>query len=787
MKPLDRKLVRDLLRIRGQVVAIVSVIAVGVLLQVMMSGLVASLTETRRAYYERHRLADVFASAARIPNSILKRLEEIPGVARYEGRVAGSALIHIPEQAVPIQARAISLPDRGEQRFNIVYLMEGRLPEAGHRDEILLLSGFARAHGFAPGDTIDATINGVRRSLQIAGLAQSPELLFVAAPGEMIPDPARYGAIWMRRAPLAAAFDMEGAVNDVVVALTRNASAAAVIDAVDTLLDPWGGTGAHDRQDLISDRFVTEEIDGLRTMSGAVPPLFIAVAAFLLYIVVSRMVQTEREEIGLLKAFGYTNLEVGSHYAKFVLLIAAAGAGLGCLLGVFAGRAMAPLYTTFYNFPFLVFRPDPTAFVIGVMASIAAASAGGFFVLQGIFALKPSEAMRPPAPPDYSRTMSFAGWTDRMFDQPTRMVIRGISRAPWRAAALSAGIAGGMALASGMTTIYGSFDRMMDLSFTVINRSDATVVFNQALGDKAAYELARIPGVVAVEPFREVSAVFRNGLNRHRGGVSGMISEPEIARAIDDRLAPIELPAHGIVLSQPLADILSISEGELLRIEAREGRRPILSVPVAKIARSLIGAPAYMQLDALNRAMSEPGRISGAHLRVDKAHEDAIYRELRDMPTVAAVIVSENARDSLEKLMDQGAGSARYIMGAIAFVIAFGVVYNAARIANNERARDLASLRVIGFSKGEAAFILLGEITVITLVALPVGSALGYGLSFAIAKSFSSELYQIPTAFDPFSHGFAASFVLAAAVVSGLLVKRDLDRTDLISTLKTMD
>ena len=787
MSPLDRKLLRDLVRIRGQVLAIVAVIAVGVMLQVMMSGLVASLTETRRAYYERHRLADIFVTANRVPNPVLARLAEIPGVARIEGRVAGGALIDVPGDSVPIQARAMSLPDRGEQLFNIVFLTDGRMPAPGRRDEILLLSGFASAHGYAPGDTIDATIHGGRRTLQIAGLAQSPELLFVAAPGEMVPDPARYGAIWMRRDSLAAAYDMQGAVNDVLVALSRNASPDAVIDAVDAILEPWGGTGAYGRADLLSDRFVSEEIDGLRTMSGAVPPLFIAVAAFLLYIVVSRMVQTEREEIGLLKAFGYTNVEVGWHYAKLVLMIAIAGAGLGCLLGVFAGRAMIPIYTTFYNFPFLVFRPDPHSFAIGVTASVAAASAGSLFVLRRVFALTPSEAMRPPAPADYSRTVSFRGLADRLLDQPTRMVIRGIARAPWRAVALSSGIAGGMALASGMTTIYGSFDKMMDLSFTVIDRSDATVVFTQALGRKAAHELARIPGVIAVEPFRDVAAVFRNGLNSYRGGVSGMIPEPEITRAIDDRFAPITIPERGIVLSEPLAEILGISAGDTLRIEAREGRRPVLEVPVARIARSLIGAPAYMQLDALNRAMSEPGRISGAHLRVDAARADAIYRELKDMPTVAAVTVSSNARESLQKLMDQGAGSARYILGAIAFVIAFGVVYNAARIASNERARDLASLRVMGFSKGEAAFILLGEMAVITLAAIPVGSLAGYGLSFAIAKGFSSELYQIPTAFDPFSHGFAAMFVLAAATVSGLLVKRDLDRADLISVLKTRD
>lgn len=787
MSPLDRKLLRDLWRIKGQAVAICMVIAVGVLLQVMMSGLVASLTETRRAYYERNSLADVIAPAVRVPDTVLARLAAVPGVARVSARVAGRALIDVPDDPVPIQSQAVALPDHGPQRLNEVYMTRGRLPAEGHRDEALLLAGFAAAHGYRIGDRIEVTMKGIRRSLRIVGLAQSPEFLFVAAPGEMVPDPARYGVIWMRRAALAAAYDMDGAFNEALFALARGASPEAVIDRVDAILSPWGGTGAYDRGALVSDRFVEEEISGLATMSRAVPPLFLAVAAFLLYIVVNRIVQAEREEIGLLKAFGYTDREVGAHYAKLVLVIAVAGAAFGCLLGVLAGRAMIPVYTLFYNFPYLVFRPDPAAFVIGGLASVAAASVGSIFVLRRIFALTPSEAMRPPAPADYSRTITFTGALGRRLDQPTRIVLRGLVRSPWRSAALAAGIAGGMALASGMTTIYTAFDRMMELSFTVIDRSHATVYFHTPIGEKGALELARLPGVIAVEPFRDVAVTLKNGRTAHRGSISGMIAAPEMTRAIDDTLRPIPLPATGLVLGEALAEILGVVPGDLLTVAVREGRQPELRVPVTGIARSLIGAPAYMELGALNRLMTEPGRISGARLRVDAMQADAIYARLKDMPTVAGVSVVENARASLQRLMDQGAGSARYIMGAVAFVITFGIVYNAARIAQNERGRDLASLRVMGFTKGEAAFVLLGELAVITLAALPVGSLAGYGLTFAIARGFSSELYQIPAYYDPFSHGFSAAFILVAATISGLLVERDLNRMDLVGVLKSRD
>lgn len=787
VNPLDRKLWRDLTRIRGQAIAIGLVIAVGVLLQVMMSGLVTSLDETRRAYYERNRLADIFAPVGRAPEGQIARLADIDGVAQVEGRVSGAARIDLPAEPVPIQGRALSLPDRGAQRLNAVYLTDGRMPADRSRDEVLLLDGFARAHGFAPGSPITVTMNGSERTLRVVGLAQSPELLYVAVPGELVPDAARFGVIWMRRAPLAAAFDMEGAFNEALITMARGASQQAVIDRVDILLDAYGATGAYGREDMVSDLFVSEEISGLSTMSRIVPPLFLSVAAFLLYIVISRIVQTEREEIGLMKAFGYTNGEVGTHYFKMVLIIAVGGAVAGCLMGIAAGRAMVQIYTVFYNFPFLVFRPDPASFAIGVMFSVFAASAGGMLVLRRVFALAPAEAMRPPAPADFSKGFTFSGRIGRMLDQPTRMILRGVARQPVRAAALSAGIAGGMALSSGMTTIYAAFDDMMDLNFTVIDRSDATVAFTHPLSDKAVFELARIPGVLLVEPARDVAAIFRNGLREHRGGISGMVAEPVLTRAIDSGQKPIALPRQGVVVSDVLADILNVKTGDMLRAEIREGRQPVLEVPVVRIAETLLGTPVYMNLDALNRKLREPGRVSAARLMVDPARADEIYAELKDMPTVAGVSVAEAARVSLQKLMDQGAGAARYVMGAIAFIITFGIVYNAARIAHNERARDLASLRVMGFTRGEAAFVLLGELAVIVFIGVPVGSVAGYGFSIALAHGFSTELYQIPTGFDPFSHGFAAVFVLGAAIVSGWLVKRDLDRTELISALKTRE
>lgn len=787
MSPLDRKLLRDLWRMKGQAFAIALVIALGVLMLVMMDGLVNSLEETKRAYYERYRLADVFAPAKRAPKHLLKDIAEIPGVSAAEGRVKGSALLDLAGIAVPVRAQAVSLPALGTPRINDVYLSDGRRLDPTREDEVLLLKGFATAHGLKPGAKLSATMNGARRTFTIAGLVEAPEFLYAAAPGEFVPDDARFAVIWMNEETIAAAYDLKGAFNEALLLLSRDAKLPAVLDRLDQILAAYGGIGAYGLKDQFSNRFVVEEIKGLKMSSTSVPPVFLAVAAFLLYIVISRMIQSEREQIGLMKAFGYSSLEVASHYFKLILAIAVGGAILGCLLGVLSGRSLAAVYQTYYKFPFLVFQVEPGAFLIGFAVSVLAASAGGVFVLRGVFALTPAVAMRPPAPADYSRAANLGATLKAVLDQPSRMVVRRLIRHPGRAAAAVIGIGAGMALSVAMLSVMSAFDRTLELNFSVIDRSDVTVSFIEPLADRSIYELQRMTGVIETEPFRTVPALLRNGLHTYRGAINGLVGAPRLNRAVDDKMKPIFVREDGAILAKALAQILHIQPGEMLTVEVREGRRPVLTVPVVGISETLLGSPAYMEIGALNRALKEPNRVSGAYLRIDKALSGAIYHKIKDMPIVAGVNLRSEARAAFKKLLDSGAGAIRYVMAAIAGIITFGIIYNSARIAFAERARDLASLRVIGFTNGEAAFVLLGELAVITLLALPVGSVLGYYLSLAISEGFSTDLYRIPAIVVPESYGIAGIAVLLAAAISGWLVKRDIDRINLVSVLKTRE
>ena len=784
MSPLNQKLLRDLWRMRGQAIAIALVIATGVSLLIMMSGVVTSLNETRRAYYERNRLADIFAPVKRAPQHVIKDLAALPGVSVAEGRVTGSALISLPGMELPLRAQTVSLPDRNDPRLNAIHLTDGRNINHDKPDEIILLNSFAAKHDLSPGDTLSATMNGARRKFRIVGLAQSPEFLYAVAPGELISDDSRFGVIWMSQTALAAAFDLTGAFNEALIELGHGAKLEESLDRIDDILDPYGGLGAYGLKDQTSNRFISEEISGMQASSKVVPPIFLAIAAFLLNIVISRMVQSEREQIGLIKAFGYTNWEVGLHYFKFVLAIAVVGTAVGCLGGIALGRGMMSLYLIYYKFPILVFQLAPASFVTAILTSILAASAGGLFVLRQVFALNPAVAMRPPAPTDYSRTGHMGEALNRFLDQPSRMILRRLTRQPWRMLGSLVGIASGMAMSVSMIALLAGFNETMDLTFEVIDHSNVTVTFTHALDRRAIHELEKIPGVLDVEPVRSISGTFRHGLHSYRGSISGLVKAPRLYRAVDKAMKTIPLPDQGIVLSSSLATILHISPGDILTVEILEGRRPTLQIPVASISESLIGSPAYMQLDALNAALHEPLRQSVAYLRIDENRAKPIFKALKARPYIAGVSLKSDAILAMQKMMDEGAGSTRFVMVAIAAIITFGIIYNAARIAYAERLRDLASLRVMGFTKGETAFVLLGELGVITLLALPVGGLAGHYLTYGFAAGFSTDIYQIPVTFSPSSYGIAALAVLTASIGSGWLVKRDIDRLELVTALK---
>lgn len=788
MRALDRKLLRDLWHMKGQAVAIALVIAAGVATYVLSVSTLQSLRRTQDRYYERYRFAHVFAHLKRAPNPLADRIAEIPGVAQVQTRIVEQVTLDVPVLPEPAVGRLISIPEYPAPGLNGLYLRSGRWVEPGRTGEVLASEGFAQAHRLGPGDRISAVINGRRQRLTVVGVALSPEYVYAIRPGDLLPDEKRFGIFWMGYTDLAAAFNMQGAFNDIALTLTPGASEPEVLRRLDRLTESYGGLGAYGRADQTSNRFINNEINELRGMAQVVPTIFLAVAAFLLHIVISRLIGTQREQIATLKAFGYTSFEVGQHYLRMVLLVVIAGAIIGTVLGVWLGRGLTEIYTSFFRFPVFEYRPGADVILLAVFVSAAAAAAGTLGAVLRAMRLPPAEAMRPEPPASFGPTFLERLGLQRLFSSTARMILRQLERQPLRSLLSALSIALAVAVCVLGSFMKDAVEYLMETQFAFAQRQQMSVTFDEPTSGQVLYELAHLPGVRHCEPFRAIAVRLRFGARERRVSVLGLPAEGKLFRVIDRQRRAVPLPPEGLVLSAKLAELLDVRVGDVLMVEVLEGERPVRPVPVVALVNDLAGTDAYMEVEAVRRLMRESDVMSGAFLATDTDRTDELYTALKNTPHVAGVAVTQTALTSFRKTIAENLLRMRFFNVLFAGVIAFGVVYNSARIALSERSRELATLRVLGYTRAEVSLILLGELAVLTLVAIPVGLTLGYGLAALVIRlAYNTELFRMPLVIDRSTYAFAATVTLVAALVSGLVVRRRIDRLDLVAVLKSKE
>ncbi len=787
MKALDRKLLRDLAGMRGQVLAIGLVIVAGVATYVSMISVMGALERSLASYYRTERFADGFASVRRAPETLAARLRAVPGVSELETRVTAPVNLQVAGFDEPVSGQLVSIPEGRQPLLNRLVLREGRLVQPGREDEVVLNEAFAQAHHLHPGSHITAIVNGRRRVLTVVGVALSPEFLMQVQPGTLFPDPQRYGILWMGRDALAAAYDMVGAFNDFAFTLAPGAQVADVIDRLDLLISPYGGPGTLPARDQASNFFIHEEFKQLRATSSLLPAIFLGVAVFLLNVVVSRLISLQREQIGVLKAFGYSNVAVGVHYLKLVLVVALAGAAVGTGVGLWIARLFGDLYLEFYHFPYLDFGLQPVVVLTAVLLTTGATAAGALQAVRRAVRQPPATAMRPATPAGYRAGRLERLGLRRLLDQPSRMILRNLGRRPARSLLTSVGIASSCAILI-MGLFFGdSFEYVLRVQYGLAERENVTVNFVGPSSAAAAQELGSLPGVVAAEPFRSVPVRLRAEQRRYDTSIEGYPARAALKRVIDTGLEPVALPAGGLMLTERLAAILHVRPGDTVSVDVREGDRRTRRVPVAGLTRQYIGVGAYMDLNALDQLVGTGHAISGANLLTDARRTDAVMAALRDRPRVSGISSIQRVIEAFRASYDRSMLTMTYVLSLFAAFIAFGVVYNSARIALSERDRELASLRVLGFTRGEIAYILLGELAVLTLAAIPLGLGLGSALSYVLAWSVATDLYQFPVVLTRQTLGLAAAVVLGSAALSALIVRGRLNRLDLIGVLKTRE
>jgi putative ABC transport system permease protein len=784
MSALNRKLFRDLLAMRTQALAIALVIAAGIAMFAAYLSNFDSLERARDDYYRTQRFAEVFAYVRRAPDQLDARIRAIAGVEDVETRVVAEVVLDVPGLDEPATGRLVSVPADERPRLNDLFLRRGTWITPGRSDEVLVSEAFADAHGFRPGDRVGAIINGRRREMVMVGVVLSPEYVYGIKPGELVPDAKRYGIFWMGHEALSTAFEMDGAFNDVVLSLAKGAVPEAVVADLDRVLEPYGGRGAALRALQPSNWMLNSELGQLQSFGFFVPLIFLFVAAFVLNIALTRALALQRPQLASLKALGYTNRELIWHYLKWALVIAVVGAMVGVAAGVWMGTAMLNLYRDYFTFPVLTFHLTGGVVLQAAAIAVVSALVGAYRAVHRAVGIQPAEAMLPETPATYRRSVIERVMLGSWLSVTSRMLARNLQRQPVRALTTVVGIGMAGAILQVGFGMVQSVDALIHNEFNVAERQNMTVTFVEPLAPDARHALARLPGVLQVEPQRSVAARIRSGHVHRTLAITGLQAVPELKRPIDQRQRAVQPRGPGVILSAILAEVLGVAPGDEVTIEVLENQQPVRRVVVEGTVDDVLGTSAFMEMATLQRLLREDATLSGAALMIDTAREAELTAALKNVPAVAGVASKRVMLQNFREMMDENMGVMLTFNILFAGVIAFGVVYNAARVSLSERSRELASLRVLGFTRGEISAILLGELALLTLCALPFGALFGYWLTALLVGSIESEMFRFPAVFDIQAMAIAALTVIVASTVSGLLVRRRLDHLDLVGVLK---
>lgn len=787
MVMLDRKLWRDVRAMWSQVLTIALVVASGVAGFITSFSAYDALSWSREVYYNESHFADVFANVKRAPNSVMSQLAALPGVAQVHASITQTVRIDLPQVSDPVMGRLIGLNPQAPPDLNRVFLRSGRMlaSRPGGTLEVWVSEGFANARQLTLGDRVTALLHGKRETLEIVGIALSPEYVFAGMAGS--PDVRGFGVFWLDQHALGSAYDMEGAFNHVAVRLAPMASEGAVIDHLNRVLAPYGGVSAHGRDEQMSHRMLDSEIKEQRVMGTVLPMIFLAVAGFLLNVVLGRQIATQRTQIAALKALGYDNAHIGWHYFKFVLLIVVLGLLIGLGVGAALGHGFMGLYAEVFRFPVLHYRLRLDLVLAALCLTCLAAASATWYAIQSTVRLTPAEAMQPPAPgtfsPFFLETWGLRSW----FSPGARIVLRQMQRRPLRTVLTVMGIAVSMAVVVTGTFWRDTVDLLLNTRFHQIMRGDVSVSLLEIRPASVQYALGRLPHVNAVETSRSVSVRLVHGVHVWRGVLQGRAAQPALQRILDTDKRSWMPPQEGVLLTDRLAERLHIQPGQMLRIEVQDGRRQVLMLPVTGTVVEMMGMGAYMERRSLNRQLQESDVVNQLTLAVDRGHEPEVLQALRGMPYIAASFSKAALLRNIQEITARNLLVFSAILSLFATVIAVGVVYNHARIALAERAWELASLRVLGFTQAEVSNLLFGELALEIGLAIPCGMVGGYFLSSGIVQMIKTEEFFFPVVISPSTYAYAVLCVVVAGLVSAWIVGRRIRALDLVGVLKTRE
>jgi putative ABC transport system permease protein len=792
VRALDRKLLREFSRAKGLLLAITSIVIIGVTCFVTMQSAYHNLNEAKSRYYRQCRMADFWIEVKKVPLSELEPVARLPGISEIHPRIQFYATVDLEGVERPLNAAVVSLPERRDRVINDIVLRRGDYFTDRRDNEVIVTASFARAHGLRPGQWIHLLLNNRRQEMFVVGTALGSEFTYMLAPGAIMPDPKQFGVFYIKRKFAEEVFDFQSAANQIVGHLTPNERdhPDEVLRRAETLLEPYGVFTTTPLKLQASNQYLSNEIEGLRVFAVFMPVVFLGAAALILNVLIMRLARQQRVVIGTLKALGYSDRQVFAHFIQFGLGVGLVGGLVGSVLGYWLAAGMTRMYQQFFEFPDLYNGFYPYVYAVALAVSLLCALAGCLFGARSTLRLKPAEAMRP-APPRRGGKILLerldALW--RRLGTGWRMALRGIFRNRLRTAAgIFAAMMGTSLLVTGFMMNEGSH-YLLDFQFFRVMRSDVDLAFRDQQGWDAWLEVRQLPGMDFAEPRLQVACTLVNGPYRRKSGVTGLLPSARLTVPRDRQGEAIELPEVGLVIDRRLSQLMHLAAGDMVTlIPVRGDRRPV-RVPVQAIADSYLGLTAYAQIGYLSRLVGEELAVTEVQLATDRDTESRtqLYRQLQRLPGVQSISLRSDMIKNLVATMLETQYLFIGVWILFAGVLFFGSVLNASLVSLAERQREVGTLIALGYSRWQVGAMFMRESLVTNVAGTLIGFPIGYALTVLMVYAYENDVIRLPLLCPPSIWLWTIILSTLFALAAHGVVQWRIFRLDYLESLKVQE
>lgn len=778
MKKLDLRLLRLINNQRGQFIAITVLVIVGLTVYTALSTAIVNLEDTLNYYYDQTNFADIFVQFSKVPESALNKVKKINGVKEVEGRIVFDIRMETEDSNEKVKTRIVSIPDNN--MINKLYTIEGNYIETKNK-EVMVIEQFANARNMNINDTIKPYIEGKTFDLKISGISASPEYVYLMENEQsLLPMPDKFGIIFVSQEFARQNFGFKDSYNEILVTVKDKEKIDKIKNQIEKELDQYGIKRIYTRKEQLSNRMVMEEINGVKKTSSTVPVIFLGVAAIIISAMLSRMIRNDRMSIGVLKALGYSNINVLMHYTKFSILIGLIGSILGIILGTVLSGSIAKLYAQFFNIPMLKFKLYYVYMFSAIILSIIFCTLAGIWGSRKVLKILPAESMRPEPPKQGGRI--FLDRIDILWKKLSfswKMVLRNILRNKKRFIFITFGIAMTFAITLMPSMMDSAMNDIFDGHYSEFQKMDYNINFSTPLSTNAINEIKHIVKVEKIEPKIEFPFEIVYGNNKMVANIIGVNNDTEFYGFKNINEQNINLPSEGIVLSEGLARFLGVQKGDKVKIKTFIPNKNDIYVEVKDIIKQSLGTNGYMDIGIMGSELLDKGLITGVYIDSN----DDIKEKLENVKNISSIQSLEDMRSIFEEFVELTLYSIG-MMIIFAGILGFAIVYNSTIMNIAERKLEFSSLRVMGFSKKEIFKIVTKENTVMTIFGIILGIPLGQSMLSSLEKTFNTEIYTLEMNPTLSSYIITSVLTIAFVVLAQLATYKKINKLDFIEALK---